>query len=171
MKLNIGCEFVKRKDCINIDVRKDVGADVLCDVTKLAFKDNSIDSVYMHNLLEHISDTLSVMEEVYRVCKHGAFVDIVVPHFSSRSAWATPDHVKAFALNSFWNFMPNRTYKHYNPVFINEKRELIYSKSNMIIDRIINWFARKFPDTFERRFLYWFGGCDEVRVLLRVKKM
>lgn len=168
MMLNIGCEFAKREGCINIDIRRDVSADVVCMAEP--FRSDSVDGVYMHNFLEHVLDTLGIMEEIYRICKNDAFVNIIVPHFSSRSAWVSPDHVKAFSLNSFWNFMPGRTHRHYSPVFTVEERRLIYSKNSGIIDRLINWIARKIPDTFERRFVYLFGGCDEVHVKLRAVK-
>ena len=170
MILNIGCEFAKRQDCVNIDMSPEVKPDVICKAEELPFKDNSVDGIYMHNLLEHTTGTLRVMEEAHRVCRQNAFVDIVAPHFSSRSAWASPDHLKAFSLNSFWNFMPNRTHRHYKPVFLVDERKLIYSKNTNIFDRLINWLARKIPDTFERRFVFLFGGCDEIHVKLRAVK-
>jgi ubiquinone/menaquinone biosynthesis C-methylase UbiE len=170
MDLNIACGFERREGCINLDIRRDAEADVISDAFKLPFKSNAFDRVYMHNFLEHVTDTVGIMEEVWRVCRNNAVVDIVVPHFSSRSAWATADHVKGFALNAFINFSPSSKYRLYKPVFTTKRRRLVYSNGGDIISRIGNYLASKIPDTFERRLLYYFGGCDAIELELMVLK-
>jgi predicted SAM-dependent methyltransferase len=53
-KINIGCGLDKKKGYINVDIRKDVNPDVICDIQYLEpFKDNSIDEIYASHVLEH----------------------------------------------------------------------------------------------------------------------
>lgn len=48
------------------------------------------------NVLEHITDTLSIMREMWRVTKPTDTVKIVTPYASNPNFWSTPDHVKTF---------------------------------------------------------------------------
>jgi predicted SAM-dependent methyltransferase len=110
MKINVGCGMNYLDKFINIDFNPEVKADVYCDLTKfpLPFADNSVDYILMSHTLEHIPQNkyYGFLEELYRICKPGAILDISVPHFTSTIAAPMPYHYTQFGLDSFRTFEP-----------------------------------------------------------------
>ena len=95
MKIQLGSGNVKFDDVINIDYDKNCNPDYIIDIEKekLPFEDNSVDVVIAHHIFEHLGDGFFfVMQEIYRVCKHGAIIDIRVPHPRHDSFLADPTH-------------------------------------------------------------------------------
>lgn len=56
---------IKNYDVINIDIRKEVNPDLVADVKKLPFPQDSIDLIHASHLLEHIG-----RHEIYHLLKH-----------------------------------------------------------------------------------------------------
>lgn len=98
-KLHLGCGRSHMEGFINIDV-VDFGQEVVRDITRgLPFDDDSVDEIYSHHALEHISqgkDIEFVLLEIWRVLKVGGTFECVVPHVNGRWAWHS-GHV------SFWH--------------------------------------------------------------------
>ena len=95
MKINIGAGDVKREDYISIDYDQNSNPDYALDLEKdrLPFADNTVDSVMAHHILEHLGEGyFHCLQELYRVCKHGAIIDIRVPHPKHDSFIADPTH-------------------------------------------------------------------------------
>lgn len=83
MKIDIGAGDRKREGFITIDYDKCSNADYILDLEKdkLPFDDNSVEFVVAHHVLEHLGEGyFHCLQELYRVCKHGALIDIRVPH-------------------------------------------------------------------------------------------
>lgn len=55
----------------------------------------------MSHVIEHVANLVGLMEEVYRVCKSGAVVEIVVPYYTSRGAFRDPTHVRYITEDTF----------------------------------------------------------------------
>jgi predicted SAM-dependent methyltransferase len=83
-QLNLGCGRSKRKECINVDSCKDVDPDVLWDLNKFPypFEDNSFDEILAYAILEHLEDTVAVMEELHRISRPNALLHISVPYWA-----------------------------------------------------------------------------------------
>lgn len=98
-KLNLGCGFAKQEGHINIDFDPSVNPDILRDIDKrgLPFCDNSVIEVRAFHFLEHCSDFIFVLKEIYRVCKNGAEITVEVPLFVSDD----PSHRVFFTKTSF----------------------------------------------------------------------
>lgn len=64
---------------ISIDVDPDRKPDIVMDATKMNFKDNSFDIVFMIEVLEHIPDPRKAINEIYRVLKPGGRVVLSTP--------------------------------------------------------------------------------------------
>jgi SAM-dependent methyltransferase len=98
MKLHLGCGLKKKSGWINVDIEKDVKPDVMHDLNKYPwpFKNNSVDEIYMSNVLEHLHDLYKVKDELYRISKHGCLVKIIVPHHNSHVAFNNPGHFHYF---------------------------------------------------------------------------
>lgn len=79
MKLNLGCDIFKIQDFINIDICKDVNPDVIADVSKLPYENDSIDEIYAGHILEHSPNHALPLAEWRRVLKPGGKITITVP--------------------------------------------------------------------------------------------
>lgn len=108
-RLHAGCGRTLYHDCVNVDISAHVGADVVADLRELPFEDDTFDSVYMAHTLEHIAKPLPVMQELHRVCAHGAVALIRVPYGSSDNAWEDPTHARPYFLDS-WGYFSQAAY-------------------------------------------------------------
>lgn len=82
-KLNLGCGYNKKEGYVNIDCDVLTHPDIVMDLEKdvFPFEESSVDEVCIYHVLEHIGDGyFHLLQELYRVCCHGAILDIKVPH-------------------------------------------------------------------------------------------
>lgn len=108
-RLNLGCGRNPMPGFVNVDIMQLPGVDVIADLnacrtTKLPFEDNSVDQIVMSHVLEHIPDSLALMDELYRIARPGAEFGIRVPHGASDDAWEDPTHVRAYFVGSWGYF-------------------------------------------------------------------
>lgn len=82
----------KGEGFVNYDIIQE--AEVVCDFNKFPFplEDDSVDEVYSSHCLEHLENPLKVFEEIIRICKIGAKVEIRVPHWNHALAMS-PGHL------------------------------------------------------------------------------
>jgi SAM-dependent methyltransferase len=97
MKLNIGAGYKRFPGFLNVDSDKNCNPDYLVDLDDknlvLPFDDNSVEEVIAHHILEHIGDGyFRLLQELYRVCKSGATIDIRVPHPNHECYINDPTH-------------------------------------------------------------------------------
>ncbi|MCK4284319.1 MAG: glycosyltransferase, partial [Candidatus Brocadiae bacterium] len=106
VKVDLGCGRFKRKGHIGIDRDPHSDADIICDVTRgIPLATDCVDYLVADNLLEHIGDGLvCLMNEIWRVCKPGADVEVVVPLFPSKKALWDPTHCRYFTEETFTYF-------------------------------------------------------------------
>lgn len=103
MKLNLGCGDHKVNGFIGVDKIKTPQTDIVHDLTAFPypFKDSTVHEVLLSHVLEHLPDTIKVMEEIWRICKNGARIKIFVPYYNSPGAYHDPTHQKFFTEHSF----------------------------------------------------------------------
>jgi predicted SAM-dependent methyltransferase len=100
MKLNVGCGYSKRDGWLNVDKFAVCEPDQVMDaeVFPWPFDDNSVDEILFHHSLEHMGADadvfLRLIQEVYRVCKPAAKVQIDVPHPRHDNFINDPTHVR-----------------------------------------------------------------------------
>ena len=58
----------------------------------------------MSHVIEHIPDTLALMQELHRIAKPGAKLVARTPYGSSDDAWEDPTHVRAYFIQSWGYF-------------------------------------------------------------------
>jgi len=148
MKLDVGCGKNKVDGAIGIDISKDSDADVICDIERgLPFKDSVFDEVYCNQIVEHVSDLVSFMEEIHRVSKNHAKVFIDAPYYASFTAYQDPTHKTFITEHTFDYFLENSPYNYYTKArFRVVKISYKYSK----ITRILFFI----PKRILRRFLF-----------------
>ena len=108
-RLNVGCGRNILAGWINLDVKPLPGVDVvadleLCASVPLPIEDDSVDEFLLSHVIEHVRDSLGVMQELYRIAKANAKVTIRVPYGGSDDAWEDPTHVRAYFADSFGYF-------------------------------------------------------------------
>lgn len=110
MRLHLACGRAKLPGFVGVDLVPLPGVvDVVQDLTKFPwpFPDNCAAEIVMRNILEHLPDTLPVMEEVWRIAKPGARVNVLVPYYNSPGAWGDPTHRRAFNEETFDYMAPS----------------------------------------------------------------
>ena len=101
MKLNIGSGFKRFDGFLNIDDDHGVNPDYVVDLehAKFPIDDNIVDEIKAHHILEHIGEGfIPLMKELYRICKHGAILDIIVPHYTHTMFHDDPTHKRAITI-------------------------------------------------------------------------
>jgi predicted SAM-dependent methyltransferase len=100
MRLNLGCGHDKREGWLNVDASPAAGPDQLVDLESLPWPwpDDAAEEVLLKHVLEHLGQRtetyLGIMRELWRVCRHGAKVRIVVPHPRHDHYLNDPTHVR-----------------------------------------------------------------------------
>lgn len=100
MKLNMGCGHNKLPGYTNVDAAPECAPDIVCDleVFPWPWPDSSVDEIVFNHSLEHLGETsrtfLGMIKELYRICKPGAQIKIVVPHPRHEHFLNDPTHVR-----------------------------------------------------------------------------
>ena len=100
-KLDLGCGSSKKNGFIGVDLLPLKGVDIVHSLTDFPypFENDSIDEIWMDNVLEHLPTPVRVVEELHRICKSGAKITISVPYFRSMYAFIDPTHVNFFSIS------------------------------------------------------------------------
>lgn len=176
-KLNLGCGFYARRDCVNVDVDPRTGADVLHDlnVVPYPFPDARFDVVYATHVLEHLEDPFAAMGEWRRLLRPGGEIHVKVPHFSR--GFTHPDHKRGFDV-SFPLFFDVGMKPWYcgTPLALRKMRlrwnDQPYLKRYVasplsrgiasLIGAVIDAVANLSPLAFSRLACFWVGGFEAI---------
>jgi ubiquinone/menaquinone biosynthesis C-methylase UbiE len=98
MRLNLGAGDDYREGFVNIDMRDDCGADLVCDARTLPYPDNSVEEILALDFLEHFSkfQTDALLAEWHRVLRPGGTLSVKMPNL----------HVLAVQL-AYWHEHPS----------------------------------------------------------------
>ncbi len=183
LRLNLGCNTDLRDSWVNVDAC-DYGGNAVIDLNFFPwpFDDNSVGVVYASHILEHLDCFGPIINELWRVCKNGATIEVVVPFFLSTKFYSEPDHRIPFGIRSFDNYedisskrlrfyetwkLVNRTNYQSPARFVVEDKRFHFSNFGCLrwLDRFINIE----PVVFERFFATLLTP-EEVQFRLRVVK-
>ncbi len=102
LRLDLGCGAWKPEGYVGVDIYPWPEVDVIADLNQnFPFPDNCVDEVRAHDAIEHLQDRIHTMNEIWRICKANAIVDINVPSTDGRGAFQDPTHVSFWNINSF----------------------------------------------------------------------
>ncbi len=107
-RLNMGCGTDIRAGYVNLDSAQLDGVDVVHSLENFPypFADDTFDEIIAINVLEHLADTIAVLDEMWRICAPGARVTIRVPYWNSMDSITDPTHKKFFNQHTFDFFDP-----------------------------------------------------------------
>lgn len=139
--LDIGCGPKNKKPgSIGMDIRPSPNVDVVHDlnVYPYPFKDNEFDQVEMSHVIEHVAKPLDMMNEVHRICKPGAVIRIITPHYTSQLSYGDMEHFHHFGYITF-SLLQN------TGLFRLKKHKLYFTDFYKIfgISLLANWFPRR----------------------------
>jgi SAM-dependent methyltransferase len=108
-RLNVGCGRNIIPGWINLDAAALAGVDIVADLEScrdrpLPIESDSVDEFLLSHVLEHIRDSLALMQDLHRVAKAGAMAVVRLPYGSSDDAWEDQTHVRAYFTQSFGYF-------------------------------------------------------------------
>lgn len=83
LNLHLGCGNTHLENHINIDWRKTSATDVVCDIRKLPYPDDSVSLIATYHVIEHLSrhDLPKALKEWHRVLSPGGKLLIEYPDF------------------------------------------------------------------------------------------
>jgi len=171
--LNLGCGKRPIAGTYGVDV---VALDAVAvvaefDHSPLPFAPNSIDTIYIFHVLEHIRDLNRLMEEIHRVCKPDARIIIEVPYYTCVGAFGDPTHVRFFTYETFrfWSANTDQANWFTKAQFEIAKRHLVFGKAHHLMG--IAWWANRWTNIYENFFAFWFPArMLEVDLLVSKKE-
>jgi SAM-dependent methyltransferase len=120
MNINLGCGELNFPNCFNVDLRQTSIVNQIVDLSKhpWPFENEQYDNVYAYDIIEHLEDVISCMEEIHRIIKPNGKVYIRTSYWKMESAFVDPTHRHFFTLRSFDYFDPStflgQKYSHYS---------------------------------------------------------
>jgi SAM-dependent methyltransferase len=158
--LELGCGLNKTPGAFGVDIIPGSQADLIHDLNLFPypFDDSTWDRIICLDVLEHVEDVVRTIEEIWRIAKPGALVEISGPFMSSVHYHTDPTHRRAFTSRSFDYFCPGRPLHRYGysqAAF--ELLDCVYDKGDPerrgIAGLITRW-ANKNKDRYELRYAY-----------------
>lgn len=170
MKLNLGCGGKRVQGYVGVDKYLTPAVDVRADLAEtLPFESNSADEILLDNVIEHVMDIPALMREMHRVCRDGAIVRILTPHFTSLSSWRDPTHVHHLSYFSLDHFTREQV-AHYTSAghrFEILERKLSFGGLMGNLGRLIFMLS---PASYERNWCFIFRASTLSFVLKVVKR-
>ena len=167
--LDIGCGSAKTPGAVGLDVSPDTDADIVHDLDAFPYpiEDESFDQILLQDVIEHVRDPIKVFEELHRISRPGAQIQLRTPHFSSVLAYGDPTHRHYFSALAIRSLAEPR-FAHYTAVRF---RVLHVTIDPWLACRAlgIGIVARRFPDTYEKYLAFRFPAMN-IRAAFEVIK-
>ena len=179
VNLNLGSGAKKIDGYINLDKFNTFKPDIVHDLEKFPypFNDNSIDKIIMSHVLEHLGQNPdifnNIMKELYRICKNGSVIDIIIPHPRHDDFLSDPTHISPILpqtlelydkeLNEKWKmenkanspmaFINNVNFKIEKVEYKLEKKYLIKLNQKKITDEELREIMEKYNNVIKHIFI------------------
>jgi SAM-dependent methyltransferase len=97
--LDIGCGSAKTPGAVGMDISAETDADIVHDLDEFPYpiEDGSFDQILLQDVIEHVREPIRVFEELHRIARPGARIQLRTPHFSSVLAYGDPTHRHYFS--------------------------------------------------------------------------
>jgi len=168
LRLNIGCGADVYPGYDGVDIVAGPSVKYVQDLGSFpwAFEDSSVEDILMHNVLEHLHDTVKVMEELHRILVPGGTVLIKVPYYNSYGAATDPTHVRQFSEDTMNYFTPDGTMHLSEYNYYSKARFLIRSRELHQRNRIL----KRMPEKLQLFFGHHLATISDVTWILEAVK-
>lgn len=166
LKLDVGCGSHCLPDAVGIDQFTFAGVEHVHDVNVAPWplETGRFEFIRCQHAIEHFANAHVVAREMHRVCKDGAVIDFITPHYSSYASWGDPTHVHHFALASI-------------PLLFEQavgagKYEIVSNKIKFTgsVAEFPGWLICQIsPRKYEKHFA-WIWPANEIHTTVRIKK-
>jgi len=106
LKLDLACGQNKTPGFFGIDIEPVEGVDQVMDLEQYPWdiESESAQEIICNHYVEHTTDLIKFMDEVYRILKQGGQIRISCPYYTSMRCWQDPTHKRAISEASFMYF-------------------------------------------------------------------
>jgi len=161
-KLNFGCGEDVKAGWDNMDVQKSDKLTKSFDFNKFPYpvKENTYDYIYSYNVLEHLQEPDKVLNELWRISKPNAVIEISVPYYNNKGAYSDMQHMHYFSDTTF-------------KVFVDETCKIEKKRKFEIIElKMTPSIVGKFlPRLIREKMALFVGGLlADVKIKLKVSK-
>ncbi len=154
--LDIGCGSSKTPGAVGLDISSDTDADIVHDLDAFPYPidDASFDQILLQDVIEHVAEPIKVFEELHRIARPGAHIQLRTPHFSSVLAYGDPTHRHYFSTLAIRSLAEPR-FAHYTDVRF---RILDVGLDMWLPFRAtgLSRLANRFPEVYEKYFAFSF---------------
>jgi SAM-dependent methyltransferase len=167
--LDIGCGSAKTPGAVGLDISPDTDADIVHNLDELPYpiEDASFDQILMQDVIEHVREPIKVLEELHRIARPGARIQLRTPHFSSILAYGDPTHRHYFSTIAIRSLAEPR-FAHYTDV----RFRVVHVTLDLWLPfRMIGLgaLANRFPEAYEKYLAFRFPTMN-IRAELEVLK-
>jgi SAM-dependent methyltransferase len=171
--LDIGCGSAKTPGSVGLDISPDTHADIVhnLDVFPYPIADSSFDQILLQDVIEHVCEPIRVFEELHRVARPGARIQLRTPHFSSVLAYGDPTHRHYFSTIAIRSLAEPR-FAHYTDA----RFRVVHVTLDMWLPfRVtgLSSLANRLPDVYEKYLAFTFPTMNiraELEVMKELKK-
>jgi SAM-dependent methyltransferase len=154
--LDIGCGSAKMPGAVGLDISSDTDADIVHDLDAFPYpiEDSSFDQILLQDVIEHVREPIRVFEELHRVARPGARIQLRTPHFSSVLAYGDPTHRHYFSTIAIRSLAEPR-FAHYT----NVRFHVVHVSLDMWLPfraTGLSRLANRFPEPYEKYFAFRF---------------
>ncbi len=154
--LDIGCGSAKTPGAVGLDISPDTDADIVHDLDVFPYPiDNaSFDQILLQDVIEHVAEPIRVFEELHRIARPGARIQLRTPHFSSVLAYGDPTHRHYFSTIAIRSLAEPR-FEHYTDV----RFRIVHVTLDLWLPFRalgVSLLANRFPEPYEKYFAFRF---------------
>jgi SAM-dependent methyltransferase len=158
--LDLGCGSEKTPGAVGLDISPDTAADIVHDLNVFPYpvEDRSFDQILLQDVLEHVGDPIRMFEELHRIARPGARIQLRTPHFSSVLAYGDPTHRHYFSTIAIRSLAEPR-FSHYTKV----RFRIVHVTLDLWLPlRAIGLgaLANRLPDLYERYLAFRFPSMN-----------
>lgn len=175
-RIDLGCGNDKRSNSVGVDVVETEAVDKVQDLDEPEWDlpENHFRDVKAENVFEHLENPVQFIENVWKICRDGARVEIIGPHISSQN-WHDPTHKRLLGSRTFDNFSENPDFDFYSDArFRIKQKHITFQKRkilfyNYLIEKLVNFngFTTWY---YENSFLSRIFPAQNIRFVLEVEK-
>jgi SAM-dependent methyltransferase len=147
LAIDLGCGNRKADGAYGADLVALPPVDVAINLKKypLPFAADSFDRIVLNDVIEHVPETLEFMEELHRVARPGASIEISVINWNTIFTAMDPTHVRNFTANTF-DFFGGREGRNY------------YTHARFEVASVVKGYDARWRHWVRsERLLEWFG--------------